>query len=205
MKISQVKEILNSVFEEDESLKYALATNLAKYGRPQSKKSDKPSKLTKGLEKKREKNVKDLKKSMDEKVDLVHVMDKDGKMFGTGERVSTSGDKTLVRFDGSTEKEYPTSQVKNVKEDIDVGHQDDEPAMLKNKLFRAAKMAAMLYKKLDKYDQMPSEVDFPDWWQSKISKSKDMLQAAFDYLDGEEGVQATDAMGEDKVKLSDAL
>jgi hypothetical protein len=66
MKISQVKEILNSVFEEDESLKYALATNLAKYGRPQSKKSDKPSKLTKGLEKKREKNVKDLKKSMGE-------------------------------------------------------------------------------------------------------------------------------------------
>ena len=72
MKIDKLKEIF-----EDEGLKYALATNLAKYGRPQSKKSDKPSKLTKGLEKKREKHVKDLKKSMDEKVDLVHVMDKD--------------------------------------------------------------------------------------------------------------------------------
>ncbi|MDB4342934.1 hypothetical protein OAA23_00865 [bacterium] len=66
MKISQVKEILNSVFEEDEALKYALATNIAKYGRPQSKPSDKPAKLTKGLEKKREKAVKDLKKVMDE-------------------------------------------------------------------------------------------------------------------------------------------
>ena len=63
MKISQVKEVLNSIFEEDESLKYALATNLAKYGRPQSKKSDQPSKLTKGLEKGREKYVKDLKKA----------------------------------------------------------------------------------------------------------------------------------------------
>ena len=61
MKIDKLKELF-----EDESLKYALATNLAKYGRPQSKKSDKPSKLTKGLEKKREKNVKDLKKSMGE-------------------------------------------------------------------------------------------------------------------------------------------
>ena len=61
MKIDKLKEIF-----EDEGLKYALATNLAKYGRPQSKKSDKPSKLTKGLEKKREKHVKDLKKSMDE-------------------------------------------------------------------------------------------------------------------------------------------
>ena len=66
MKISQVKEIINSVFEEDEALKYALATNIAKYGRPQSKPSDKPAKLTKGLEKKREKAVKDLKKVMDE-------------------------------------------------------------------------------------------------------------------------------------------
>jgi len=61
MKIDKLKEIF-----EDEGLKYALATNLAKYGRPQSKKSDKPSKLTKGLEKKREKAVKDLKKSMGE-------------------------------------------------------------------------------------------------------------------------------------------
>ena len=61
MKIKELKEMM-----EDESLKYALATNLAKYGRPQSKKSDKKATLTKGLEKKREKNVKDLKKSMGE-------------------------------------------------------------------------------------------------------------------------------------------
>lgn len=63
MKKSEVKEIITNLFEEDESLKYALATNLAKYGRPQSKKSDKPAKLTKGLEKGREKYVKDLKKA----------------------------------------------------------------------------------------------------------------------------------------------
>jgi len=111
MKIDKLKELF-----EDESLKYALATNLAKYGRPQSKKSDKPSKLTKGLEKKREKNVKDLKKSMDEKVDLVHVTDKDGKMFGTGERVKDSNGTTTVRFDAETTKNFPTSQVKTVKE-----------------------------------------------------------------------------------------
>ena len=62
MKIDDIKRM----FEEDDSLKYALATNLAKYGRPQSKKSDKPAKLTKSLEKGREKYVKDLKKSMSE-------------------------------------------------------------------------------------------------------------------------------------------
>lgn len=110
MKISKLKEIF-----EDESLKYALATNIAKYGRPQSKKSDKKAKLTKGLEKKREKVVKDLKKSMDEIANLVHVYDKDGKMFGTGEFVSMKGDKTLVRFDGSTEKRIPYFSSKNGK------------------------------------------------------------------------------------------
>ena len=69
MNRDKVKEALKQVLEQDDSLKYALATNLAKYGRPQSKKSDKPAKLTKGLEKGREKYVKDLKKSMSEGMD----------------------------------------------------------------------------------------------------------------------------------------
>lgn len=87
--------------------------------------------------------------------------------------------------------------------DLDVGHQDDEPGMLKNKLFRAAKMAAMLYKKVDKYDKMGGEVDFPSWWQNKINKSQDMLQSAYDYLDGEENVDKLDAMAEKKVEVDD--
>jgi hypothetical protein len=79
-------------------------------------------------------------------------------------------------------------------EDLDVGHQDDEPGMLKNELARAAKMAAMLYKKVDNYSNTGSEVDFPQWWQSKIIKAKDYLQSAYDYLDGEESVAQIDAM-----------
>ena len=75
--------------------------------------------------------------------------------------------------------------------------------MLKNKLFRAAKMAAMLYKKVDKYDKMGGEVDFPSWWQNKINKSQDMLQSAYDYLDGEENVAKLDAMAEKKVEVDD--
>jgi len=141
--------------------------------------------------------------ALEEKVDLVHVYDKDGKMFGTGERVSTSGDKTLVRFDGSTEKEYPTSQVKNVKEDIDIGHQDDEPNMLKKTMYRTAKMAAMIYKELDKFDQFPNEVDFPNWWQAKLIKANDYLNSAFDYLDGEQQTAKLDAMAEKKVEVDD--
>ena len=83
-------------------------------------------------------------------------------------------------------------------EDLDVGHQDDEPGMLKNELARAAKMAAMLYKKVDNYSNTGSEVDFPQWWQSKIIKAKDYLQSAYDYLDGEESVAQIDAMQMEK-------
>ena len=51
-----------------------------------------------------------------EAIDLVHVYDKDGKMFGTGEIVGVEKDKTLVRFDGSTVKRIPSDRVKLVKE-----------------------------------------------------------------------------------------
>jgi hypothetical protein len=85
----------------------------------------------------------------------------------------------------------------NMGEDIDVGHQDDEPKMLKSTLYRSAKMAAMLYKELDKYDDMPTEVDFPNWWQAKLIKAHDYLTSAFDYLDGEQKTNQIDAMMED--------
>ena len=107
-----------------------------------------------------------------------------------------------INYQQLKNKEVPGVN-ENVKEDLDVGHQDDEPGMLKNALYRAAKMASMLYKKLDKYDKMPNEVDFPSWWQNKVVKSKDMLQAAYDYLDGEENVAKIDAMSEKKIEVDD--
>jgi len=79
-------------------------------------------------------------------------------------------------------------------EDLDVGHQDDEPNMLKSDLYRIAKYAMGLYKMVDKYDDMPGEVDFPHWWQSKIIKAKDYMVAAKHYLDGEEKVAQIDAV-----------
>jgi hypothetical protein len=82
---------------------------------------------------------------------------------------------------------------KFVNEDIDIGHQDDEPEMLKSELTRTAKMAAMLYKKIKAYGDTGAEIDFPQWWQSNIIKAKDYLQGAFDYLDGEESVAKIDA------------
>ena len=85
-------------------------------------------------------------------------------------------------------KEYPDDYERitgRLDEDFDVGHQDNEPKMLKSDLARAAKMAVMLYKKVNKYDT-GREVDFPSWWQAKITKAHDYLQSAFNYLDGAE-------------------
>jgi hypothetical protein len=81
----------------------------------------------------------------------------------------------------------------SVNEDLDVGHQDDEPQMLKSDLYRIAKYAAELYKMMDKYDQ-GGEVDFPHWWQAKVIKARDYMVAAKHYLDGEEKVDQIDAM-----------
>jgi hypothetical protein len=66
--------------------------------------------------------------------------------------------------------------------------------MLKSDVYRIAKMASMLYKQLDNYDNIGEEVDFPHWWQAKIIKAYDYLQAAYGYLDGEEKVAAIDSM-----------
>jgi len=81
-----------------------------------------------------------------------------------------------------------------INEDLDIGHQDDEPNMLKSDLYRIVKYGMELYQMMDKYDDMPGEVDFPHWWQSKVTKAKDMISAAHHYLEGEEQVAQIDAM-----------
>ena len=78
--------------------------------------------------------------------------------------------------------------------DIDVGHQDDEPDMLKQYAYDIATYAAKLYKQLDKYDKMDAEVDFPNWWQSKVILAKDYISKAQHYLEFEEKQPAIDAL-----------
>ncbi len=70
------------------------------------------------------------------------------------------------------------------KEDLDLGHEDDEPHMLKADLYRIGKYAMELYQMVDQFEGK-GEVDFPHWWQSKIIKSKEMMSSAKHYLDFE--------------------
>jgi hypothetical protein len=98
---------------------------------------------------------------------------------------------SMEDYEDLTPSPQPEDQL---AEDLDVGHQDDEPNMLKSDLYRIAKYAMELYKMMDKYDDMPVEVDFPHWWQSKVTKAKDMISAAHHYLEGEEQVAQIDAV-----------
>jgi hypothetical protein len=86
----------------------------------------------------------------------------------------------------SSEEEYKGSRDKAIKqaigEDIDLGHQDNEPHMVKADLYQIAKQASELYKIIDSVDNM-GEVDFPSWWQAKITLAKSYLEGAKDYLE----------------------
>ena len=78
-------------------------------------------------------------------------------------------------------------------EDMDLGHEDDEPHMLKADLYRIGKYAMELYKMVDQYEG-EQEVDFPHWWQAKIIQAKSMLISAKHYLDFEAKEPQIDAM-----------
>jgi hypothetical protein len=100
------------------------------------------------------------------------------------------------------EEMKPSNRFKKMtqKEDTDIGHQDDEPSMLSATARETAEYSAKLLKKLQAYDQHDGEVDFPNWWQSKLILAREYMSAAFHYLDSEEKQPALDQLAlENKV------
>ena len=69
-------------------------------------------------------------------------------------------------------------------EDIDLGHQDNEPHMIKAELYRIGKYAMELYQMLDGFEG-EVEVDFPAWWQAKLTTAMNNMVSAKHYLDFE--------------------
>ena len=76
------------------------------------------------------------------------------------------------------------SKPKELDEDLDLGHQDNEPHMVKAELAHIAKYAMELYKMVDQFEGK-QEVDFPAWWQSKITTARNMISSAKHYLEFE--------------------
>jgi hypothetical protein len=77
------------------------------------------------------------------------------------------------------------SENEPVKEDIDLGHEDNEPHMIKGELYQIGKYAMKLYATLEELEETGEEIDFPAWWQSKITTAKNMMSSARHYLDFE--------------------
>ena len=80
-----------------------------------------------------------------------------------------------------------------VAEDLDLGHEDNEPHMLKADLYRIGKYAMDLYQMMGELEG-EVEVDLPHWWQSKISNAKSAIVGAKHYLDFEIKEPAIDAV-----------
>ena len=123
----------------------------------------------------------------------VEVVDGDYKVKDGGAEV-TGGTPLFTKVVKKSRKVASYADVNFLEEDMDIGHQDDEPGMLKQYAYDTAVYAAKLYKQLAKYDQMEGEVDFPNWWQAKVIKAKDYISAAQHYLEFEEKQPALDAM-----------
>jgi hypothetical protein len=79
-------------------------------------------------------------------------------------------------------------------EDLDLGHEDDEPHMIKGELYRIGKYAMELYQMVDQFEYGYGEVDFPAWWQAKITTAKNMVSSAKHYLEFELKEPEIDAM-----------
>jgi len=166
---------------EAEKVAYAKAVKQVKKQaeeKPEEKTMDKTEKL--------KEMVKDALKNP-KKADL----NKDDKLSDYEKKRGAAIEKSMVK-EFETDEELIADEP--ISEDLDIGHQDDEPGMLKADVYRIGKYAMELYKMLDKFDKMDNEVDFPHWWQSKISKAKDMIISAKHYLDFEMKEPQIDAM-----------
>jgi hypothetical protein len=120
-----------------------------------------------------------------------------GEAYGAFDMGSSSNryDTTLASIVADIEEYGDEEEDEDMmQEDLDLGHEDNEPHMLKADLYRIGKYAMELYQMLDKFEAGSEEVDLPHWWQSKIIKSKDAIVGAKHYLDFEIKEPQIDAM-----------
>ena len=90
-------------------------------------------------------------------------------------------------FDKDGNREEPMKKAlkdKGLAEDFDIGHEDNEPHMLKAEVYEIAVASAQLYKMLSAYEGK-GEVDFPQWWQAKIIQAAESIKCAKEYLEFE--------------------
>ena len=126
-----------------------------------------------------DKKLSDLKNMGTADINLWHVF----KLIDAGILDDSDRLKALKALDPS----------RKLDEDIDIGHEDNEPGMLQGDLYEIGKASMEIYAMLDDMEG-EGEIDLPSWWQSKVYKAKEAIVGAAEYLDFELKEPAIDAV-----------
>jgi len=190
------RDLVKKYGKDAEAVMYGRATNMAKK-KTENMRDPKITEL-----------IKDALKNP-KKADL----DKDGKLSDyektRGAAIEKSiakedlesgeyGDPKVGNYDITSQNDNEASDIEalsaaGLEEDIDIGHEDNEPGMLQGDLYQIGKAAMEIYALLDDMEG-EGEVDLPSWWQAKIFKAKEAIVGAAEYLDFELKEPAVDAV-----------
>ena len=190
------KELVKRYGKDAESVMYGRATNLAKKAVSEMNKQKLKELVRKSLmNENKEFTEEEIQNAMDafnmsREDAIAHLQQaySDYKQFDMdeGKKADMDGDGDIDSKDYLLKRDAAIKKAKGeMKEDLDLGHQDDEPHMIKGELYQIGKYAMELYAILEEYDEMGQEVDFPAWWQSKITVAKENLDGAKHYLEFE--------------------
>ena len=167
MNKDKLKEVVKTIVSEEQDYKEFFKKALEKAGKSIPSMSD------------------EEKKAFFNKIDAAWNArgEKNEELHGNQHKLDVDGDGEIEASDLA---KLRAKKDESVNEDLDIGHQDDEPNMLKSTALEALEYAQGLFEKLEKYDAIEGEVDFPNWWQGKVILAKEYLQSAFHYLDSKE-------------------
>jgi hypothetical protein len=174
------RNLVKKYGSDAEKVLYGRATNLAKKLAEQDMEQNKLREMVKAA----------LMQPVSEKVNedlnqAVVLTDTDHEnLMKNGSVTVNVGGKTVVVALKNFNVDMEDYEDSSLDEDLDLGHEDNEPHMIKAELYRIGKYAMELYQMVSQFEG-EGEVDFPAWWQAKITTAMNNMVSAKHYLDFE--------------------
>jgi len=182
--------------KDAEAVMYGRATNIAKKMAESENKNRLKELVRKALmQEGKEFSEEEIQNVMDtfdmtreEAIDHLQQSYSDYKQFDMdeGKKEDVDGDGDIDSKDYLAKRDAAIKKAKGeMKEDIDLGHEDNEPHMIKAELYRIGKYAMELYAMAEELEETGQEIDFPAWWQAMITDAATKMVKAKHYLDFE--------------------
>ena len=198
------KELVKRYGKDAESVMYGRATNLAKKAVSEMNKQKLKELVRNSL---MNENKEFTEEEIQDTMDAFHMSREDAithlqqtyedyKQFDMkeGKKEDMDKDGDIDSKDYLLKRDAAIQKAKGeIKEDIDLGHTDNEPHMIKADLYRIGKYAMELYAMVEELEETGQEIDFPAWWQAMITDSKEQMVKSKHYLDFELKEPAIDA------------